>query len=319
MNYDIIGDIHGQCGLLEQLLASMGYRETMGAWRHPERMALFIGDFVDRGPRQLDTLKIVRSMRDAGSAMAVMGNHELNAIGWMTPSTSRPGSFLRRRDGAKGASNRHHHKAFLEQVGEGSKTHMEWIEWFKTLPLWLDLPELHAAHACWHPAAIARVKKSLGESGLLSDEWLDEALSEPDVEGPPAESLFSAVELICKGVEVSLPRGLSYVDQDGFSRTKTRSRWWDPTADTFHKSAMLKRSVAETVPDFPIPESAKIVLPDAKPVFFGHYWLGGTPAPLAPSAACVDYSAAKAGPLVAYRHEGEFLLEAKRFAWNPRP
>src|SRR5262249_36915318 len=46
-------------------------------YRHPEgRVALFVGDLVDRGPRVLDTLRIVRNMVDVGSALCVMGNHE---------------------------------------------------------------------------------------------------------------------------------------------------------------------------------------------------------------------------------------------------
>lgn len=43
-NYDIIGDIHGHADALAALLQSMGYRETGGAWRQPERQAIFVGD-----------------------------------------------------------------------------------------------------------------------------------------------------------------------------------------------------------------------------------------------------------------------------------
>ena len=45
MAYDIIGDIHGQADKLEALLRTLGYRDTAGAWRHPERQAIFVGDF----------------------------------------------------------------------------------------------------------------------------------------------------------------------------------------------------------------------------------------------------------------------------------
>jgi hypothetical protein len=40
---------------------------------------------------------------------------------------------------------------------------------------------------------------------------------------------------------------------------------------------------------------------DAKPVFFGHYWLSGEPDMKNPSAICLDYSVAKDGILVACR------------------
>ena len=84
MAYDIIGDIHGQADKLEALLRTLGYRDTAGAWRHQERQAIFVGDFLDRGPAQVRAIDIARRMVDAGAALAVMGNHELNAIAWHT-------------------------------------------------------------------------------------------------------------------------------------------------------------------------------------------------------------------------------------------
>ncbi len=48
MNYDIIGDVHGHADVLVALLRKLGYRERAGAWRHPERTAVFLGDFIDR-------------------------------------------------------------------------------------------------------------------------------------------------------------------------------------------------------------------------------------------------------------------------------
>ena len=37
---------------------------------------MFLGDLVDRGPRILDTLKLVRNMVTSGSALCILGNHE---------------------------------------------------------------------------------------------------------------------------------------------------------------------------------------------------------------------------------------------------
>ena len=42
---------------------------------------------------------------------------------------------------------------------------------------------------------------------------------------------------------------------------------------------------------------------DAKPVFFGQYWPTGEIVLQAPNALCLDYSAGKEGPLVAYTVE----------------
>lgn len=60
--YDIIGDVHGCAGLLEQLLASMRDERHRGTFQHPSRVAVFVGDLIDRGPNQLDTTAMVRAI-----------------------------------------------------------------------------------------------------------------------------------------------------------------------------------------------------------------------------------------------------------------
>jgi Calcineurin-like phosphoesterase len=135
MAYDIIGDIHGQVDKLEALLRTLGYRDTAGAWRHAERQAIFVGDFIDRGPAQVRSVHIVRRMVDAGAALAVMGNHELNAIAWHTPDPRHPGQYLRSHDSAKwGEKNRKQHAAFLAEVEDAPSLHAEIIDWFLTPP-----------------------------------------------------------------------------------------------------------------------------------------------------------------------------------------
>ena len=61
--FDLIGDLHGQAQRLRRLLATLGYRETDGAYRHPQRQALFVGVFIDRGPVQRETVAIARRAR----------------------------------------------------------------------------------------------------------------------------------------------------------------------------------------------------------------------------------------------------------------
>lgn len=89
--FDIFGDIHGCCDELELLLAELGYVRTQMdqadevwgdiAYQHPEgRKALFLGDLVDRGPRVLDTLRLVRNMVHAGNALCVPGNHDVKFL-----------------------------------------------------------------------------------------------------------------------------------------------------------------------------------------------------------------------------------------------
>jgi protein phosphatase len=75
--FDIIGDVHGCRSELETLLAQLGYQD--GA--HPEgRLAVFVGDLVDRGPDSPGVLRRVMGMVEAGTALCVSGNHE-NKLG----------------------------------------------------------------------------------------------------------------------------------------------------------------------------------------------------------------------------------------------
>ncbi|MCK7491744.1 MAG: AAA family ATPase [Comamonadaceae bacterium] len=56
-------------------------RPGAGIYRHPDgRKAVFLGDLVDRGPRVLDTLKLVRNMVKAGTAFCVPGNHDMKLM-----------------------------------------------------------------------------------------------------------------------------------------------------------------------------------------------------------------------------------------------
>jgi protein phosphatase len=88
--FDIIGDVHGCCDELEQLLVQLGYeRHDTGdpsvwggvTYRHPEgRKAFFVGDLVDRGPRVLDVVRIARNMVASGTALCVPGNHDMKLL-----------------------------------------------------------------------------------------------------------------------------------------------------------------------------------------------------------------------------------------------
>jgi protein phosphatase len=89
--FDIIGDIHGCSNELEALLQRLGYQVTSPAsdssvwgnrsYAHPEgRKAVFVGDLVDRGPRILDTVRLVHNMIQSGAALCVPGNHDMKLM-----------------------------------------------------------------------------------------------------------------------------------------------------------------------------------------------------------------------------------------------
>ena len=89
--FDIIGDVHGCCDELERLLAELGYeRSDDDAYAHPEgRRAVFVGDLVDRGPRIVDSVRLVKAMVAAGAAVCVPGNHDVSSCASCAAATSR--------------------------------------------------------------------------------------------------------------------------------------------------------------------------------------------------------------------------------------
>ena len=296
--YDLIGDIHGHADALLRLLKLLGYSRHAGVWRHPDRRAVFLGDFIDRGPAIRETLEIVRPMIDSGAALSVMGNHELNALAFHTPNPEKPGDHLRSHDG----KNSHQHAETMRQVPPGELA--SYLAWFRTLPLWLDLDGLRVVHACWDGPRMATI------SGAITDEFLHAACL-------PGGRLYEPVEAILKGKEVRLPPGTTFRDKDGNVRRKTRVKWYEPPdGHTYRTYAMASEPIDS---DEPLPrevhEAAVPYPEDAKPVFVGHYWLNGPhPHVLRRNIACVDWSVAKGGFLCAYRWDGEQELDAAKFA-----
>lgn len=318
--YDLIGDIHGHAAELRQLLDLLGYREEAGCYRHPGRQVLFLGDFIDRGPEIREVLQIVRSMVDAGSARAVMGNHEFNAICYATPDPAVQGEFLRRHN----AHNVHQHRATVHQFA-GDPGWADWLDWFRGLPLFLDLGPLRCVHACWHPHSLGVIERAYTREGGLTPWFLQQATGN----GTP---LFHAVETVLKGIEVRLPDGWSYLDKDGHPRRRVRLQWFHSSDQQTWRSYTLSVN-PQDMPDTPFPAGdfpgLEPYADDAPPVFFGHYWLspGAVVAPSlrSPNAACLDYSVARGGQLVAYRWDGETYLSAEKFRavparpYNPTP
>lgn len=303
--YDIVGDIHGHADDLRELLKLLGYEERNGFYSHPVRKAVFVGDFIDRGPKIRDALNIVCGMVDNNAALAVMGNHEFNAIAYHSPIPGFPGRFFREHS----QKNTHQHVETLRQLSEGELS--DAIDWFKTLPVSLDLGGIRIVHACWDDVAIQTIERSLQTLGRYTPEFLAEATAH----NPPSE-LFQAVEKVLKGPEVELPGGTTYTDKDGNQRRRMRVKWFEPPdGKTYLNYEMPIRGRA---PDTPVPTEkiTRSTYPATDPpVVFGHYWLTDTPpSVLAPNIACVDYSVAANGELCAYRwHANDRILNDESF------
>ena len=76
--FDIVGDLHGCYDELCELLALLGYQQNAeSGMRHPSgRRVIFLGDLVDRGPKVIETARLVMRMVASGQALCVPGNHD---------------------------------------------------------------------------------------------------------------------------------------------------------------------------------------------------------------------------------------------------
>ena len=160
MGFDLIGDLHGEAPSLIALLTELGYQKTSTGFAHDgNRTAIFVGDLMDRGAWERETIEIVRVMVDAGNAQCVMGNHEFNAIACGTLGEN--GLPLREHS----EKNVKQHEVFIRAYEGDSDAYFETLDWFKTLPLWIELPELRVVHACWEQAQVDFLKDRI-EFGL---------------------------------------------------------------------------------------------------------------------------------------------------------
>jgi hypothetical protein len=295
--YDIIGDVHGYAAALEKLLSTMGYVRLDGIYAHPERTAVFVGDYVDRGPENLRTCRIVMDMCGVGSAFAVMGNHDFNAVCLALPDPNTPGQFVR----AHTAKNLQQAAATRREMEQNPMEAATVLAWMRRLPLWLDLGALRVAHAAWSNNAIAALIPFLDCNRTLTTEGLLRAARNGD-------ELRVAREILINGPEVELPFGISYIDQDGHTRSDARIAWWKLGAKrlTWREAIVSDKQLRARLPDTTIPDDVlDDIDDDPRPIIFGHYWMSAPLSVLSARHVCVDASVANSGTLAAYRYSGE--------------
>ena len=299
--YDIIGDIHGYYEPLCELLYELGYYYTGEYFYHPERQVIFVGDFIDRGPYIRETLLLANTMVANNAALAIMGNHEYNALCFHTQDTD--GNYLRPHTSKNVYQHTETLNAFAGRPGEWKY----FLQWFMRLPLFLDLHNIRVVHASWVTPHIRFLKQNL--QGPKMTEQFFRASS---VKGTRE---YVAIDELLKGLEIDLPEGYSMYDKEGNLRQKMRIKWWEDGLTYTYPALSLGR--ASNIPDERIPDNVLSKLafypPDAPPVFFGHYWLRGQPEIQAPNVCCIDYSVAKDGKLVAYQWQGEKQLRNDHF------
>ena len=132
------------------------------AWRHPEgRRAVFVGDLVDRGPKVVETVRLVQGMLAAGSALCVPGNHDIKLMRALKGNQVTVSYGLAES------------LAQIESLPEAERDHFkqEYIAFADALVshAWLDDGKLCVAHAGMKEAYIGRASGRVRDFALYGE------------------------------------------------------------------------------------------------------------------------------------------------------
>jgi hypothetical protein len=300
--YDIIGDIHGHLDELVSLLIKLGYTLQNGIWKNGNRIPVFVGDYIDRGPKIFETLKLVRDLTESGNGIALMGNHEYNFI-CMHNYDSNGMPFRKRSE-----SNLKNITETLQALSNGDdlETYLKWME---HLPIIAFNDSVRVVHAQWHQPSIELIINSsitaLNQSGLAQVFQNKE--------------LKNALDISMKGQEVELPESHHFFDKDKNKRGEARLKWWNQLASNIMDDAFASLPEEVKNDSFPIELLNTIdpYLSTEAPVFFGHYWMKPSDfGLLSDNICCLDFSVAKGGNVAGYQFEGESVLKNYRLLKN---
>ncbi|MDG2196406.1 MAG: metallophosphoesterase [SAR324 cluster bacterium] len=303
MRYDFIGDIHGHAHLLERILLKLGYQSKENSYiaSDVERKVIFLGDYIDRGLQNRRVIEIVRDMTEKGQAIALMGNHEFNAICYHTPSSSG-NNYLRPHS----TRNKKQHKSFLLEYQVNSAELEETISWFRSLPIWWEDPDVRAIHACWYEPArefLLYNRLSDPQGQIITDDW-EVFVEEHDSD--EQMNPFRALEILIKGPEMFLGKE-AYIDNLGYKRKHGRFKWWHPEPKNFGELVALGKDGSDSpFSESQLNEQQQYLYSSDKKIFFGHY--AQFEMVLQPKLCCLDLRAGQNGPLFAYSWSGEKSL-----------
>jgi hypothetical protein len=298
-HFDIIGDVHGHASLLKKLLAEMGYSKSNGVWKHPERTAVFIGDFINRGPEIREALQIIYTMATEGSALSILGNHEYSAILYHIKDSR--GDFLSKHISV----NRGQIQTTLTAFKNFKEEWKDYLQWFRQLPFFLDLGKIRVAHAYWNDEDMKYLSAFIPE-GKLKKPFLRSIHEEKH---PAAAIIYKTL----KGLEFQCPPDLIVKCDSGISRTIFRMNWWEsPEKKTFRNLAFGNKFV---LPDYTVPPeiapSFEPYGPEKPNIIVGHYCLSEGPRILQSNICCIDGCVAGNQRLSAYRFNGEEILTSE--------
>lgn len=134
--FDILGDVHGCYDELLELIKLLGYQKAEDHLSHPDgRQLVFVGDYIDRGPKSLEVLDFIMSY----GCLGVLGNHD---------------DKLRRALLGNPVSMQHGLQATWDELAGKEESYRQMIlEFLQSMPCYLQLDEgrLIVAHAGFQP------------------------------------------------------------------------------------------------------------------------------------------------------------------------
>jgi len=243
-------------------------------------------------------MKMVRKMVENGNALAILGNHELNAL--IVHAKNKKGAPLVK-------SPRKNFLSVFKTMEEFSSKNEEWeshMKWLRSLPFFIETDGLRFVHACWSNDAIAYMKENL-PSGKIKKKVIKALYKKPDSE------LSRNIWLVTKGVYFTMPGNLKIKNNKGVTPQSFRTRWWEkPAGKTFNELSFESKY---SLPEYTVPEQLlPIYYPyeDSEPLlFFGHYCRGNGPVIVKSNLCCLDSCVTSKKVLTAYCWQGEKKLK----------
>jgi hypothetical protein len=285
---DLIGDVHGELDALISLIKYLGYDQNAN---HPDgRRLVFLGDLVDRGPKSISLLRVVKSWIDAGKAQCILGNHEFNILkSGLHTIEERHGNhwFIGKEEGMSPENPDFIHPQELATFED-----RKWmIDFFDTLPIALENDSLGVVHACWHQPSIDELKYSekIGHTDVtrLYKKYRNriyQKIEEKNITDHTAQSMMkqneNPLKVLTSGFE-ELHHPPYYAG--GKMRHSKRTRWWDHYQG---KKIVIGHYWRKRKPINPQDLPAdKVDVPDMFDHQYPFHWMGKG------DVMCIDYSA----------------------------
>ena len=237
-----------------------------------------------------------------------MGNHEYNALGWVTPALPGSGKAFVREHTPR------HARLIDETLAQFAQHPADWhdfVNWFYQLPLFIDAGRFRLVHACWDRQLIEPLRQ----------QYPDGRIDEHFIQASAVSNSFAATvcNRLLRGTDMRLPDGLTLTGGDGLTRAFFRTKFWEEDPQTYGDIVFQPDALPAEVANAPLSHSQKNALlryaEDEPMLFVGHYWRSGHPAPIRPNLACLDYSAVLYGKLAAYRLDDETRIDPHKFVW----